>query len=219
MDNQKIGRSGKVDARQLTKEIDQATNPIDIASEDLQMAAGAEQLRTAQARIGQLGIERPSEDGMNSPVLNDLGRGGLRVIEVGQKPNVVPTGANERVILSTRDVQQNETLTGAAQELSRDTAEITHAEDFVGLETRLQRREHEREDRYDAQLEDGIGPKREVEIARQSQEQRGERMGKMVTDVLKQKNFRIKELYDLFRGQRGEMMQDFETPRKIGDRN
>lgn len=239
MDNQKIVRFGKADARQLTKEIDQATDLMVGEFEGLQMAAGAEQLRTAQARIGQLGTARPLEDGMmNGPVLSDLGRGGLGVIEGGKGSGtgltelgrgglkVVegdggfgPMPANERVALSTQDVGKHNSLAGATQELQRDTAEIERPEEFVGLETRVQRKEYERDDAHDAQLEDGVGNPWEVQIVRNSQEQLGKQMAEAVEGISRQKSFQVKGLYDLFRKQRTKALENQEGARRIGDRN
>lgn len=190
----------RVRARDLTEEINQAT--------DLVMAAGAENLnQLAQANLAQ-GRERVQQMGWR---VIDGGRHGVgEMTEVGAMSGagIVPEMG---VVTET-----HERLTPVG-EVARDELELTQPESFVGDESKIQIKERLADDLEDARNEAGEGLSFENRIVAKNQEEVARAVAPEVDKLVGQASFRVKDLEKIYRQGVHAMLKVFN--REIGERN
>lgn len=189
MDNGRGQR--KISAKELTAEIDQAT---DLALVAEQAAA----LETSREQVEKIGRQA-------------LGNGD---VQARIQPHSAEIGA--QAIYSTVQVDGNAAEREAARELAQDEDKLEHSVDYVGTESSLQRQERQAGDQEN--LKNELDPKRdfEAEIASRGQEELAREAMAMVDDLLKEKQVSPAELERVWRRMGDAVLGSYEVPHLIG---
>lgn len=199
-----IGQGQKMkDARELTAEIDRATDVVrgDAVTEEMQGMQGGVQ----RAQNGLNGAF--SGPGMTSERAQTLGRGAI-----------FGGAGEERVMYEGEGAASgtSEALDVAAAELSEDLNRVEHPEGFVGNESEIQYREYVEQDRENAENE--MHPERSLEakVAYRRQEDVARQVTPEVEKMMRH-DFALRDLTRMYRNGVNEVAGLFE--RNVGGRN
>lgn len=215
-----IGRDeGKKSAREMTAEIEAATN---VSSTDGDVGGG---VGGEVVQAGNSTSERPGS--------RDLGRQaiftpGVSVPKTEMNVPEMGTGALETGVNATGS--SGETMSAEQRYDEERVTEIAEREDgyaseyepgvsTVGEESKREIKERRAEDDENLRNENDPGRDSEAKIMARSQEERGSLVAQEVGGFLRRKDFAVSELEKLYREQRDKMLLDFENPRTIGGRN
>lgn len=205
MSNDVKGR--KVSAREMTAEIDAATDGGDVLGlHPDRIVTGVEIKDATGASAGNEGTLRGVEgrfvpqEGITQEQMRQMGAQWLQ---------------QER----RREEQMWRRQEQSEIEAGMDEQELSQPEEFVGEASRLQEAERMAADRQEYALEHGEGLKFESKIVAKNQEERGRIVAQKVGKFLAQKNPRIDDILTMYREERDATLRAFDPPRAIGDRN
>lgn len=185
------GRARKISAKELTEQINQAT--------DLGLAVGAEGQSFGEPMpVGPAPVARERAQQLGWQVLD------------GGKNELISNA--ERVATEIADFE-------ATQEIVRDEMELEHPEEFVGDETPLQIKERLQNQQENSLNE--IDPRRdaEAETVARSQEKIAQTAMGEVESLLKEKQVFPGKIVEIWRKRGDAVLNSYENPHPIGKGN
>lgn len=189
---------GQLSAKEMTAEIEQATN---VAPEQVALGRGRMQQLGQVAAGAEDFVVKNTQTGMTRDRAQQMG---WQVLEGGQ------TSGTEQIGNGLRNIE-------ASQEIARDEAELERPLEFVGDESPLQTQERLVDDQESMQNDEGKGLGFVDKIVAANQEAVAQAVIPEVNKIINHKSYRPAELMSLYQKFTNKTLAIFN--RRIGDRN